>query len=302
MQKLVDYRFNDLDIFLDEVRAWDLDFRLINSGGFLGHLIQVTSSDVFITYARFEQDLHQMGSTPPGFRTFGIPGPRCQGFWWRNQQISSDCLLVFPSSNELMSVSREDFEVFTISLSLNYIDWISDQLGIQPELGKEVIALDYKRVNILRRLAQTTIESANASSNRYTLQSLAKELLSCCTADTKTAEIRKRKRDHAISRILEFLASNPAAITDISGLCRVANVSERTLQYAFMERYGIPPNVFVKRWKLNSARRLLWQMDPESGSVMEACIKLGFQYPSQFTQEYKDLFAELPSRTLSINS
>lgn len=299
MQKLVDYRFSNLDIFLDEVRAWDLDFRLIKQGGFSGHLIQVAYSDIFITYARFMTDLHQMGSTPPGFRTFAIPGPRCQGFWWRNQQISSDCLMIFPSSNELMSVSSEDFEVFTISLSHNYIDRISDQLDIQPKLVKEVIVLDHQRANELRSLAQRAIESGNALSNKYTQHNLAQKVLSCCTGDTKTTAIRKRKRDHAIMQIIEYLASNPAEITDSSGLCRVANVSERTLQYAFMERYGIPPNVFVKRWKLNSARRLLRLMAPECGSVAEVCDRFGFLYPSQFTQEYKDMFAELPSKTLS---
>jgi len=47
----------------------------------------------------------------------------------------------------------------------------------------------------------------------------------------------------------------------------------------------------VKRWKLNTARRLLSQSNPSCYSVVEVCTQLGFQHPSQFTQNYKHLFA-----------
>ena len=299
MQRVVDFQFNDLDLFLDRVRGWDLDFRQIDSGGLFGHLVQLVSNDVQISNLRVEQGLHQMGSTPPGFRTFGLPGQNCQGFWWRGHQVRNNSLLVFPTSNELQSVSQGDFEVFTISLSLTYIESLCEKLGINPIMENEVIQLDQRRLAELRALAKASVISHNNPANTITVQNLAQALLTCCTADTKTISIQKRKRDLAISQIITHLANDPSPIPDMTSFCQIAKVSERTLQYAFMERYGIPPNVFVKRWKLNSARRLLSQSNSSTHSVAEVCTRLGFQHQSQFTQDYKHLFAELPSQTLA---
>jgi len=299
MQRVVDFQFNDLDLFLDRIRGWDLDFRQIDSGDLCGHLVQLVSNDVLITNLRVEQGLHQMGSTPPGFRTFVILGQDCHGFWWRGHQVSNNSLLIFPTSSELQCVSQGDFEAFTISLSHIYIERLCEKLGIHPVLENEVIPLDQQRLAALRVLTQASVISHDNPANTITLQKLARALLTCCTADTETLSIQNRKRDLAISKIITHLANNSVPVSEMESLCQIAKVSERTLQYAFMERYGIAPNVFVKRWKLNSARRLLSQSNPSSHSVAEVCTRLGFQHPSQFTQDYKHLFAELPSQTLA---
>ena len=70
-----------------------------------------------------------------------------------------------------------------------------------------------------------------------------------------------RQRDLAVDPLNKYVRSTSAPTSELAQLCRIASVSERTLQYAFKERYGIPPNVYVKRWNLNTARRLLLQAD-----------------------------------------
>ncbi|MFW2440786.1 MAG: helix-turn-helix domain-containing protein [Arenicellales bacterium] len=85
-------------------------------------------------------------------------------------------------------------------------------------------------------------------------------------------------------------------------MCRVARVSERTLQYAFRERYGIAPNTFVKRWKLNSVRQSLLLADTEADNVFSIAMGHGFHHQGQFAADYRELFAELPSRTLESGS
>jgi len=81
-------------------------------------------------------------------------------------------------------------------------------------------------------------------------------------------------------------------------LSDIAGVSKRTLQYAFKERFGIPPNVYVRRWKLNSVRRLILQADPEEVTISQIATNLGFSHLGQFSTDYRKLFAELPSTTL----
>lgn len=66
-----------------------------------------------------------------------------------------------------------------------------------------------------------------------------------------------------VNRVVEYVRSTPDPTSELARLCRIAGVSERTLQYAFKERYGIPPNVFVKK------------MEPELSSTSFAASRPG---------------------------
>ena len=89
---------------------------------------------------------------------------------------------------------------------------------------------------------------------------LVGHLVSLLGASSAQRRTSARQRDRAVDRVVEYLHSAALPTGDMASLCRVALASERTLQYAFRERYGISPVQFVKRWKLNTARRLL--IDP----------------------------------------
>ena len=299
MQKVLDCKFNDLDQMIEVIQGWDLNFRLIEPGGFTGFVTQLISADALISYARFGHGLHQMGSTPPGYRTYVIPGRECLGFWWRGNQVTYNDLLIFPDSNELHSVSRNDFEVFTVSLQQDYIERLSENLGISTYQAGEVIPLELNRMAELRELAYQIMGLSSNSRIDNAIQDLAQGLLTCHARYTTKKPVHSRKRDLAIERIVDYLNSNPATASNVDRLCQIARVSERTLQYAFRERFGIPPNTFIKRWKLNSARHMLIRSNPSTQTIAEVCTQVGFQHPSLFAQDYKYLFAELPSQTLA---
>jgi hypothetical protein len=144
MKVILDTHFKNLERFMHQVDRWDLDFRLLGTGGFAGRLVQLVSRDVLISYARFHRSLEQGGSTPPGYRTFVILGETCRGFWWRGHQVTNNDLLVFPSDSELQSASGEDFEVYTISLRTTYLDQLDEDLGLSGLADRkcEVIRLD----------------------------------------------------------------------------------------------------------------------------------------------------------------
>ena len=108
-----------------------------------------------------------------------------------------------------------------------------------------------------------------------------------------------RKRDRAVDSIVDYVRSTPVPTSELAELCCIAGVSERTLQYAFKERYDIAPNVFIKRWNLNTARRQLLSANSAKTNIYDVALKLGFYHQSQFANDYKQLFSELPSKTLS---
>lgn len=304
MQVILDTTFHSLEKFIQEVDRWDLDFRLLGTGGFSGRVKQLISHDVLVGYARFQRSLDQAGATPPGYRTFVILGEGCKGFWWRGHQVANNDLLVFPPGNELRSASGEDFEIYTVSVRTAYLDQLDENLGLRgfADRKQEVVPLDSRTAWDLRSTAGMIVKSTCGPVALAASQSLAEKLAVCTAKDHFGYRTTQRKRDLAVDRVIEYVRNVPVPTSRLDTLCRIAETSERTLQYAFKERYGIPPNVYIKRWKLNTARRCLIQSDPADATVQDIAMSLGFFHLGQFSAEYRNLFAELPSTTLDSNN
>jgi len=96
--------------------------------------------------------------------------------------------------------------------------------------------------------------------------------------------------DYALSRTSEHLY--------VSDLCRVAAVSERTLEYAFKEILGLTPVTYLTRLRLHRVRQALLAATHGSTTVSTEALDWGFWHFGEFSRAYKDCFGELPSDTL----
>lgn len=305
MELILDDFFDDLDALTEAVHHWDIDFRLLQAGGFVGRVKQIVSKDVLLSYARFERRLDQAGGIPPGFRTFVLPAAGCRGFWWRGYQINGNDLLVFPIGSELRSASGIDFEVYLVSISDSLLQELAEDLRLPCDLvfGRnrcEVVQLASSAMDALRRDAARIITANTRLIPAHATRNLAARLVTLTTTYRQPSKLSGRKRDRAIDRLLDYLRSATNPEQDVAALCRIAAASERTLQYAFRERYGISPVTFVKYWKLNTARRQLLVSDQYT-RISDVASSLGFWHHSQFAADYRHLFGELPSQTIRKN-
>jgi AraC family ethanolamine operon transcriptional activator len=78
-------------------------------------------------------------------------------------------------------------------------------------------------------------------------------------------------------------------------------VSERTLQYAFRDRFGLTPAAFIKARRLAAVSAMLKRADAELATVGDIAAQFGFWHSGQFAADYKRAFGELPSDTLREN-
>ena len=99
-------------------------------------------------------------------------------------------------------------------------------------------------------------------------------------------------------KIKEFLTESPDVSLTIADLCEVAKVSERTLEYAFQERYGMTPNTYLRFYRLNGVHKTLRRADPLSTTVTKIATDWGFWHFGHFASHYRKLFDEPPSATL----
>ncbi len=83
-----------------------------------------------------------------------------------------------------------------------------------------------------------------------------------------------------------------------SELCAAANVSERTLQYAFHDIMGMSPLTYLHRLRLHRARDELRKAKNGSTTVTDVAMNWGFWHFGEFSRAYKNCFGEVPSQTL----
>jgi transcriptional regulator GlxA family with amidase domain len=88
----------------------------------------------------------------------------------------------------------------------------------------------------------------------------------------------------------------------IPALCRALAVSERTLRKAFRRIHGLPPCRHLRMLRLSRARRALLSADCKRMTVTEIATCFGFVELGRFSVEYRKVFGESPSQTLSRTS
>jgi len=100
----------------------------------------------------------------------------------------------------------------------------------------------------------------------------------------------KHVEDYALAHVGEHLL-----VTD---LCKVAAVSERTLENAFKEILGITPVAYLIRIRLHRVRQALLAGSHGTTTVSTEALNWGFWHFGEFSRAYRECFGELPSDTL----
>ena len=125
---------------------------------------------------------------------------------------------------------------------------------------------------------------------------MARALVSAQPARHSMRSINRQRQ--LIRKAEGFCAHNKDQPLRIGQLCREIEVSERTLRDAFYKVADTSPLAYLKTERLNRIYRVLRDVDPVETQVKQVAIAYGFSHLGQFSQDYKQLFGELPSETL----
>jgi AraC family ethanolamine operon transcriptional activator len=104
-------------------------------------------------------------------------------------------------------------------------------------------------------------------------------------------------RRHAIARTRELLTARARHVPTLPELCGAIGMSQRTIEYAFRDQFGLRPVQFLKLVRLNRARSVL-ACSADSTSVTDVAMDFGFWDLGHFARDYRELFGETPSQTL----
>ncbi len=306
---VIRHDFNDIDELGEVARAWDLDFRQLNRGDFRGSLIQAGTPQLQIGRPRLQGVLHQHGSAPAGLRTFAISTDGNINLQWRGHEVGENCILVFPPSGELESISNPDFDMLLVSVTEDSLEAARHRLGIpgseeamagvEISFGQESTLADLRRW-ILGTLAAVIQDPAllhdpeqaeNAESEAADL--IVRAVVKGCLDDEHHRSVRRRRLvEHAV----RLARDNAQDIQSVANLSQESGASIRTLRRGFQERFGVSPKAYLLAQRLIGARRAL-RSATQPTLVTDVANNWGFWHMGQFAADYKRQFGELPSET-----
>ena len=104
---------------------------------------------------------------------------------------------------------------------------------------------------------------------------------------------------HIVALCEEYAASSHYQSVTIADLCRASGASERRVRNAFYECYDMSPTAYLRLVALNEVRHALLEEPSTRDAVSRAASDAGFWHLSRFAGQYRALFGETPSETVS---
>lgn len=100
-----------------------------------------------------------------------------------------------------------------------------------------------------------------------------------------------------IDQVCDYVDAHLTETIYLTSLEKIANLSARSLQYAFLKRFGCSPMAWVQERRLQLAHEHLLRADPED-SVTQIATSCGFTNLGRFSLCYRQKYGEIPSATL----
>lgn len=101
-----------------------------------------------------------------------------------------------------------------------------------------------------------------------------------------------------VKRAEEFMHEHLCVDITTLKLVEAAGVSERSLYYGFKRWRNTTPMSYLRRIRLERARKDLQNAGREGRSITDVAMSLGYTHLSRFSKDYKARFGETPSETM----
>jgi AraC family ethanolamine operon transcriptional activator len=292
--------------------SWDHRYRQINPGAFRDRLLLTQVGSLGIFRNRWERAIHYRGVAPKGTVGLAITLAQTGEARWVGQPATVDDVIVTPCGmeSEYISGSLWDSVVFTIP-QVDFLQQIADASHADPtellrrpsvvHLTTQVAAKVREACNAYLHIAEQSLARPEAPS---ALAGMAKSTTALIVRALGSSWVpHDRKPGHSrqlqlIDKAVDYYEYREDEAIWINNLCRELGVSERTLRYAFHEQTGVSPLNFLKRQRLNRARRALREANSTEVLVKQVAFTYGFTHLGQFSRDYRQMFGEAPSEML----
>ena len=293
--------------FQQKVISWNIDHIQLVPGNYRINVDMVHTRNIQFSNVTHHIGVHERGCIPPGACAISLPtllgtDPLyyCGGILERDECPASI------SGDEFETISSGGINYFTIVIDTDLLDREAVRLIGHPFASLvRSQRLTIKKQDRLR-LAQTILtmmqELKNDPHHLPTAQQALLEkqiveqlLLSICPPSREKIKIPNRRK--VAWKAEQLIRQYPQQNLTIEQLCSLIGCSARSLHLGFKERYGMAPGQYARILALNAVRHKLGRLQPGE-NISEIAMAWGFYHLGRFSQQYKQLFTELPSVTI----
>ncbi len=302
----------DIDEFTSYMPGWESDWRQLEVGQPTNRMDVIAGDEAVLQSLNLSHGIHQQGQPPRDLVTFGLPlgdGPAL----WSGRQVSGLAIYGFNDAGGYDCVSRPGFCGVTLSFSRERFVRHAKQLGLEPEallVGRlwssgdgdcpamEDICCEVSQ--LLRDLAERPDPSPDCSVHDRLEKLLPERLVAAIALSLQeTSEPALKRRQRGLREAIAFMEENGHRSPGIPEVCVQVGMSWRSLDRAFKEAFGIGPKRYLLNLRLTQARREFREA-PNDATIADIANDWGFWHMGDFAREYRRMFSELPSETLSV--
>jgi len=290
---------------------WSLSYQQISKGRFSGDLHELHLDGIQIFKEKITESVFQQGDSQPDSLCFGVFEHLSGDARWLGEPINLNDLTFTHNGGELMLKTPKHSSLCGVSIPNELIHDLIDETALSKINSIKNSAfstqvrqqIDY----MLTGLIQHPISATNQHARRQfhsDIRGLVSNFANLLNGNepaqqhiNRTKFIIKARR--TVAMLHEAIIENRDKSLTIDDLCKISFTSRRGLHNCFIAVTGQSPAAFLKIVRLNGVKQALVNGDRET--VSEVAMDWGFWHLSQFTQDYKKMFAELPSQTQQFN-
>lgn len=297
----------DIEELNYSVWPWDLRMHQLSRGELRADLDFAQVNGILLTHERWSRRICATGATPRGYVALASSSTE-KTFSCTGREIGSGNVICEIDGADIEFSTPDNDEHWVILVPIGQI------VGL---LGEELVAAllrtrhaDSGDPRLIRhlgalvvRVVATLREHSSYRTNALLLNAIESQLLGAIAellvSTSRCAEHETpRKRFLACRRALRYAEKLKRPVS-VDELARVAGVSRRSLELGFRETLDISPQRYLRYLRLNGLHRDLRRASPGKGTVTQAAMHWGFVELGRTAVEYRELFGETPSTTLT---
>lgn len=300
---------DDIDLHAAAQAGWALRYEQLSPGPFVGRIHAVNFPEVVLFREDTSLALRQRGrliETAYGFATALADSP---DLFFNGRRVPESAVMC-GKGDDVDLTTPPHFTLIAVVVERSLLNPLWERMHQRPLaqwLEKQlVLQLTPDKARYLRQLHLGALAQASALSDRahdeQALMQLRDEILIewiealpplVDMSDLQSLERRKQ----LVNRACELMLAHADEPLSILQVCSKLGASRRKLNYCFQDVLGTTPVKYLRALRLNSVRRALRHASP-GDTIQDIASHWGFWHLSQFAQDYKQLFGELPSATL----
>ncbi|NOQ13893.1 MAG: helix-turn-helix domain-containing protein [Methyloprofundus sp.] len=296
--------------FEHTAQPWELMVKPLDKNTFAHCKTYLITPSIIIYKESFASAIQIHGLTPDRMLSFTIPlklGK--QSLYWDKPINQREIPASLPGGLDVVLDAGQAHIIVLIELSLLERMLTKEQLTALkyaasqrrlPIIERALDAFTQWLLNLLDQTQQQTNIFQYASVLRSLEEDLLQHLLNVVRLPLQIpARDSREKRRLGFERALEFLREADLSSLSVPEICDKAEVSQRTLEYAFREHFNITPIHFIRKLRLHAVRKTLLTAHVNDITISDTAHQYGIYDMGRFASTYKSHFDELPSQTLA---